>query len=58
MTLLDVKRNDLKAAEKYYTERGFISTDEYRVLVRLQDNPIEIEKLSQNWIVKEPPLRV
>lgn len=54
MTLLDIRRNDVDAAERYYRERGSISSDEYRVLLRLQDNPMELERRSRNWVVKKP----
>ena len=58
MTIFDVFRNDLDAAERYYKERGSITTEEYRLLLKLQDHPSELEKRSRNWIVKKPPSEI
>lgn len=57
MKLLKVRRNDLDAAERYYKMHGSrVSTDEYRVLYKLQDDPAKFVKLSKDWNVVKPKM--
>lgn len=50
--LIDVPRNDLDAARAYYKAHGErITSDEWRVLWRLQDDPRAFERASKRWNV-------
>lgn len=54
MSLADVPRNDLAAAEAYYLSRDRkITGDEWRVLFHLQDHPGGFERLARQWVVVE-----
>ena len=54
MSLADVPRNDLGAAERFYLSRDRkITGDEYRVLWHLQDHPKGFERISDQWVVVE-----
>jgi hypothetical protein len=52
LSIADIQRNDLAAAEAYYKRRGrTLSADEYRILRGLQDDPAKFERLSRRWHV-------
>lgn len=52
MDLADVPRNDLDAARAYYRSHGSrITSDEWRVLWRLQDDPRAFDRASKRWTV-------
>lgn len=54
MSLADVPRNDLRAAESFYRSRDSqITGDEWRVLWHLQDRPQEFERRSRQWQIVE-----
>ncbi len=54
MSLADVPRNDLRAAESYYLSRERVITgDEWRVLWHLQDSPGAFERRSSQWVIVE-----
>ena len=53
-SLVDVPRNDLKAAQAFYNERGHrLTADEYRVLWKSQDDPAGFEEMAEDWNVDE-----
>lgn len=49
-----LQRNDAKACVAYYDEHG-VTSDEYRVMLMLQDNASELLALSVDWKVRKPP---
>ena len=52
MALADVPRNDIKAARAYYEAHDkSISSEEWRVLYHLQDDPRAFERASKSWTV-------
>lgn len=53
MSLVDVPRNDLDAAERYYRAHEPITSEEWRALHRLQDRPARFEARSRQWRVVE-----
>jgi hypothetical protein len=51
-TVWDLPRNDVEACARYYKRRGMVSADEMRVMLRLQDDPAELEQLAADWKVR------
>lgn len=53
--IADIKRNDIEACERFYRERkGSISTDEWSMMMKLQDDPQKLVSAAQQWPHKEP----
>lgn len=56
MTLADVPRNDFGAARRYYESVGRrISSEEMRVLMKLQDDFEAFEERTRSWTVIQKP---
>lgn len=55
MAIVDVPRNDVAAARRYYRAHGErIDPDAMHMLLMLQDDPTELERVSKRWTVVEP----
>lgn len=52
MEIGDLERNDLAAVAEFYAEHGpELTADTYNILWRLQDDPTEFERMSEEWKV-------
>lgn len=52
MSIVDVPRNDVAAARRYYEAHGKrIDPDGMHMLLMLQDDPTELERVSKRWNV-------
>lgn len=55
MPITDVPANDVAAAARFYRSRGQrITPEEMGMLLMLQDDPAELERVSRRWNVVEP----
>jgi len=52
----DLPRNDVAACERFYRARGKlgIESDEAEVMLRLQDDPSELEAKMMKWKIRDP----
>ena len=55
MAITEVRANDVRDAERFYRSHGQrISPEEMGMLLQLQDDPRELERVSKRWTVIEP----
>ena len=51
-TVWDLPRNDVEACARYYKRRGGVTADEMHVMLMLQDDPSELERVAADWKVR------
>jgi hypothetical protein len=49
LSLMDLPRNDVVAAVRYYEQRGEIHPDEMEFLLMLQDDARELRRAARRW---------
>lgn len=56
MSVWDIDRNDVAACVEFYRLYG-VTEDEGRVMLQLQDDPAELERIMRDWKIgkHEPP---
>lgn len=48
-TIWDIDRNDIAACRAYHDALGGITSDEARVMIRLQDDPAKLKIEMRTW---------
>jgi len=56
LNIVDMPRNDLDAAERYYKSlKRPLTQDEWIVIWRSQDDPVGLEILAEDWDIDMTP---